>query len=290
MTGFGKAAGADERYSVEVEVRSLNNRYLKVRTHTPAVISSMDGRIENVIRSRFTRGAVDIWTKVSEVAATSAYRLDAELAAEYKRFAGEIAEKLGIEGELSMADYLVLPGVVSTGGSSDEVPEDLDKLTIRVVGEAIDAVEEMRGREGAHLAEDILKRAGIIGRIAGEISARAGQVVREYRDRLLSRVNELLTGSGVTITEENILREVSIFAERSDISEELARIESHLGQLSDTIAADAEMGRKLEFVAQELHREINTIGSKANDADISRLVVDAKGEIDKIREQTANLE
>lgn len=290
MTGFGAGKPSGERYAVETEVRSLNNRYLKVRVHTPGVISILEAEIENFIRGKLSRGAVDVWIKVTDIAPADAFGLDMDIVRRYRDFAATLAEEMGIEGGLTLSDYLSLPGVISTVGEQSGMVEVLRPLVIKSLEDAMSDLERMRLEEGRLLAEDIAKRASIIAEKAALISKRSPEVVKSYRDRLLSRVKELLAGSGVEIAEADLLKEISVFAERSDISEELARIESHIKQLTSTLESGAEMGRKLEFVAQELQREVNTIGSKANDAGISRLVVDAKGEVDKIREQAANLE
>jgi uncharacterized protein (TIGR00255 family) len=189
-----------------------------------------------------------------------------------------------------VADYLALPGVVSAGGEDSDAVDQLRPMLMELLEKALASLNEMRAKEGKALTADIRARAETIGAVAAKIKGRVPNVVAAYRDRLLGRVRELLSGSGVNIAQDDILKEVSIFAERSDISEELARIESHIKQLTESLDADDEAGRKLEFVAQELHREVNTIGSKASDAEISRLVVDVKGEVDRIREQAANLE
>jgi len=290
MTGFGRAQSTGKRYAAELEIRSLNNRYLKVRVHAPATISILEAEIENFLRSRLSRGAVDIWVKITDVSPADAYRLDGDVVRRYRDFAAMLSGEMGIQGHLGVADYLALPGVVSSAGDDSDVADQARPVVMSLLQQALVSLEEMRLKEGRALSDDIRKRAGILAGIAAKIKERVPAVVAAYRDRLHARVRELLSGSGVEIGQEDLLKEVSIFAERSDISEELARIESHLGQLLDALGADEESGRKLEFVAQELHREINTIGSKANDADISRLVVDAKGEVDRIREQSANLE
>lgn len=290
MTGFGTASGSKGRYAVEVEVRSLNNRYLKIRTRTPGMISSLEPELERIVRKRLSRGAVDVWIKVNDVEPAAGYRIDMNLVRRYHEFAQELSRELGTSDQPRLADYLNLPGVIADRSDAPEAVDELKALVEEQMRRALDEVEKMRVQEGEALAADIGGRARVLGELAGRISQRTGAVVQSYRDRLLSRIAELLAGSTVEITEEHILREVSIFAERSDISEELARIESHLAQLEGTLKSDAEIGRKLEFVAQELHREINTIGAKANDAEISRLVVDAKSEIDRIREQAQNFE
>lgn len=290
MTGFGAASGSKGRYAVEVEIRSLNNRYLKIRTRTPGMISSLEPELERIVRKRLSRGAVDLWIKVTDVEPAAGYRIDMDLVRRYREFAEKLGRDLGSGDELGVADYLNLPGVIADCSDAPEALEELKALVQEQMERALDEVKKMRVQEGAALAVDIGGRARVLGELAGRISERTGAVVESYRDRLLSRIAELLAGSTVEIAEEHILREVSIFAERSDISEELARIESHLVQLEEILESDADVGRKLEFVAQELHREINTLGAKASDAEISRLVVDAKSEIDRIREQAQNLE
>lgn len=290
MTGFGTATGITGRWAVELEVRSLNNRYMKVRTHVPGLISTSEGELESVIRKRFSRGTVDLWIKISDIAPARAYQVDMELARRYREFAGKLGSEFDAGGKLTIADYLSLPGVVSSACESSLERDELMAKVRELLEEALDSVEKMRAREGEALAEKIGGSGRALGELGEKIAGHSGDVVTHYRDRLLARVNELLPSGGLAINEEHMLREISIFAERSDISEELARIESHLDQLAETLSADGDAGRKLEFVAQELHREINTIGSKANDAEISRLVVDAKCEVDKIREQAANIE
>jgi uncharacterized protein (TIGR00255 family) len=290
MTGFGRAQRATQRYAIEVEIRSLNNRYLKVRVHAGALISALEGEIENLVRRRLSRGTVDVWINVTDVAPAGAYRLNMDVARRYKEFAAELAGQLDVAGAPGLAEYLMLPGVVSTEGDDAEALEELRRIVEALMEEALGALDGMRDQEGRALAEDVRRRARVLADLTEKIAAMSGDVVAAYRDRLLARVNELMSGSGVQIAAEDIMREVSVFAERSDISEELARIESHLRQLEETLDGGGDIGRKLEFVAQELHREINTIGSKANDAGVSRLAVEAKVEIDKIKEQTQNLE
>jgi uncharacterized protein (TIGR00255 family) len=290
MTGFGAARPSSTRYAVETEIRSLNNRYLKVRIHAPAAVSILEPEIENFIRGRLSRGAVDVWIRVTDLYPAEGYKLDLDLVRRYREFADGLARELGASGRIEVKDMLMLPGVVSDVGGENEVIPAVKDMIFKSLDEALSDLERMRSREGDALVADIRKCAALIGAAAAKIRARSPEVVKGYRDRLLARVRELLAGSTVEIAEEDILKEVSIFAERSDISEELVRIDSHLEQLEHTFGSDGDVGRKVEFVAQELHREVNTIGSKANDAAISRLVVDAKGEVDRIREQAANLE
>ena len=290
MTGFGRAQYSDKRYAAEVEIRSLNNRFLKVRVHTPAPLSIIEAEVEDFLRSKLSRGAIDVWIRVTEVSPADAYKIDLDLIRRYREFAATLTSELGIQGHMQVADYLNLPGVVSAAGEDSDAVTRLRPALLDLLGRALAPLEEMRRKEGAALTADIARRAGLLSDIASRVKERVPAVVSAYRDRLLQRVRELTSGSGVEIAQEDLIKEVSIFAERSDISEELARIDSHLKQLVDSLDQDDDAGRKLEFVAQELHREINTIGSKANDAEISRLVVDAKGEIDRIREQSANLE
>lgn len=290
MTGFGRAQHSGGRYAIELEVRSLNNRYLKVRIHAPATISILEAEIEDFLRGRLSRGAVDVWVTITDLSPAEGYKLDPEVVRKYREFAALLSSEMGIQGHVQASDYLLLPGVVSAKGQDSDIVDQLRPVVMEVVDAALSDLAKMRVREGQALAEDIRKRAGVLGEIAARVARRAPAVVVDYRDRLLARVKELLAGSGVDIAREDLLREVSIFADRSDISEELARIASHLEQVIEALDGNDEVGRKLEFVAQELQREVNTIGSKANDTEISRLVVDAKGEVERIREQAANLE
>jgi uncharacterized protein (TIGR00255 family) len=290
MTGFGRAQYSDKRYAAEVEIRSLNNRFLKVRVHAPASISIIEAEVEDFLRSKLSRGAVDVWIRVTEVSPADAYKIDLELVRRYREFAATLTNDMGIQGHMQVADFMNLPGVVSAAGEDSDAVSQLRPVVMDLMGKALAQLEAMRGKEGEACTADIRRRAGLLSDIASKVKGRVPAVVSSYRDRLLQRVRELLSGSGVEIAQEDLIKEVSIFAERSDISEELSRIDSHLIQLVESLEQDDDAGRKLEFVAQELHREINTIGSKANDAEISRLVVDAKGEVDRIREQSANLE
>jgi len=290
MTGFGAAQPASERYAIETEIRSLNNRYLKTRVHAPGCIAILEAEIENYIRTKLSRGAVDVWIKVTDISPAEAYQLDMDVVRRYREFAAKLSGEMGVKGALDVEHYLMLPGVVSSIGQNSDIADLLRPLVLKSLEAAMNDLEGMRRQEGEALAADVRRRAGILREIAGKIKALAPEVVKGYRDRLLQRVKELLADSGVELAEADLLKEISIFAERSDISEELARIDSHLVQLEEALDSDEDIGRKLEFVAQELHREVNTIGSKANAAAISRLVIDAKGEVDRIREQAANLE
>jgi len=290
MTGFGRAQASGRRYAAEIEMRSLNNRYLKVRIHAPSSLSMLEPEMEDFIRSRLSRGAVDIWVTVTDIAPAEAYKIDLDVVRRYREFAATLANEMGIQGRLDVAHYLALPGVVAAASGESEVADELRSAVMELLEKALSALNDMRRREGEALAKDIRARAATLSKLAARIKARVPNVVAAYRDRLHARVKELLAGSGAEIAEEDLLKEVSIFAERSDVSEELARIDSHIKQLEEALGADEEIGRKLEFVTQELHREVNTIGSKANDAEISRAVVEAKGDVDRIREQAANLE
>jgi uncharacterized protein (TIGR00255 family) len=290
MTGFGRAQSTGGRFAAEVEIRSLNNRFLKVRTHAPSFLSMLEPEIEDFIRNKLSRGAVDIWVTITDVAPAEAYDLDIAVVKRYRDFAAQLANEMGIQGRLDISHFLSLPGVVSSSSGESRMADELRSAVMDLLSKAMDALEEMRLKEGRALADDIGRRARLVGDFAQKVKVRVPEVVAGYRDRLLARIKELLAGSNVEMASDDILKEISIFAERSDISEEISRIASHVKQLEEALAADGEIGRKLEFVAQELHREVNTIGSKANDAVISRAVVDAKGEVDRIREQAANLE
>jgi len=289
MTGFGRSQYSGKRYAVELEIRSLNNRFLKVRIHAPSTISILEAEIEDFLRTKLSRGAVDVWIRVTDINPAEAYRLDMEVVRKYREFAASLSSGMGIHGSLDVSDYMALPGVVAPDSQDSDIVDQLRPVTMELVEKGLEALGKMREKEGDALAADIRSRAKVLAEVVAKIKQRVPAFLSAYRDRLLSRIRELLSGSGVEIGRDDLVKEVAIFAERSDVSEELARIDSHLAQLLDALSGD-EIGRKLEFVAQELHREVNTIGSKSGDPETSRLVVEAKGEVDRIREQAANLE
>jgi uncharacterized protein (TIGR00255 family) len=289
MTGFGAAEGQAEDVRLAVEVRTVNHRYLKPSIRLPEAWAGAETEIERIVRSRLRRGSIALTVRMKLDAARQAYTVNADA------LGGYIEQLLPLEVEanptlrIDLGSLMQLPGVCE--------PPELDELCRRtwdtlsgLVHEALDKVEQMRRREGQALRDDLLGHCDALEQGAREVAERAPEVVELYHQRLRDRVAEL-TGEGtVQIDAEALAREVAIFAERSDISEEVSRLLSHLEHFRSATGTAGAVGRKLEFIAQEMLREANTIASKAGDAGMARTVVEMKAVIDRIKEQVQNVE
>lgn len=289
MTGFGRGEGSDGMRRYVCEVRSVNHRFKDIGLKMPKDLYPLEERIRGLIDSRVSRGRIDVYISYEYVAPRPRrIQVDEGLASSYFDSIRSLATALGVPPDVSVSVLLSLPEVVRI----EEQPEDLEKIwegLEGVLGEAFDGLAHMRTVEGAKLQDDLLKRLDKIGQLVDGIELRAPGVVEDYRARLSQRVQELL--GGVNVDPDRLAMEVAIFADRSDISEELVRLRSHLSQMRQAIMADdAPVGRKIEFLLQEIQREVNTIGSKANDAGIAGAVVEIKSEVEKVREQVQNVE
>ena len=263
MTGYGAAERVTETVRVAVEIRAVNNKFLKVTVRRPDGLGSAEAAIERQVRDRISRGTVTV-----------------NLA----------AETGGGGGEVPLEALLGLPGVFG----SDEVRlteiENLGAEVEAAVAAAIERLDAMRETEGRATAADMASTLGDIERGVAAIEPRAPEVVEAYRDRLRERVSALLDGMEVPADDALLVREVAFFAERSDINEELSRLKSHVGQFRALLGETEPVGRKLEFLTQEMVREVNTLGAKSSDLNISRQVVEMKAKVDRLREQTQNIE
>jgi uncharacterized protein (TIGR00255 family) len=290
MTGFGAASVSRRDLQVRVEVRTVNHRFLAFKTRLPIVLSSREPQVEQLARGHFERGFVHIDVQCSSAAVVGAPIIDAQVAAVYARALRRLAGEIGLTEEPTLATLLSLPGVLV---DPSERPGESDALFARVqelLGKALAAAVKAREREGRALLRDLQRRRRGLLKLTQRIRARAPVVVVDYRRRLASRLSELLAESAQAIAGDGVAREVALFAERADVTEELTRLEAHLVELDRLLRAGGSMGRQLDFLLQELNREVITIGAKANDAAISHEVVAMKGELEKIREQAQNLE
>jgi uncharacterized protein (TIGR00255 family) len=289
MTGFGEARGRDHRLSVHVEVRAVNNRYLKILTKSPEPYQPLEGEIERVVRDAISRGTVNVVLRLDSLEPRAAYRLDGNLLKAYWR------QLLALQDELSapagnLAALLELPGVVVEGAEPSDDPRadwPLIESTLRL---ALSKLGEFRAAEGASMERDLVENLRIVSTELEKIAARGPQIVVDFRDRLRERVADLLRDSEATVQPADLLREVSIFAERCDISEEITRLRSHLEQFESFLLQPQSQGRKLEFLTQEMVREVNTIGSKANNVDVAHAVVEIKAAVERLREVLQNVE
>ena len=289
MTGHGDASGQNDRMSVTAEVRSVNNRHLKITVRCPESFLSLEANIDRLVRSMVSRGAVTIHLRIRQLGDLSSFHLNATVARQYWHQVRELAASLGADAPIDLTSFLQLPGVVDEG-ETRAIEESDWPLLEEVITAAIRNLQEFRKEEGNVMAEELLGLCEMLTEHAEQIATRAPQVVIDYRDRLKSRVSDLLETASVRVGDNELIREVSLFADRCDITEELTRLRSHLQQYRSLLGSPGSSGRKLDFLGQELFREVNTIGSKANDVEISHRVVEMKAAVEKMREIIQNVE
>ena len=270
-----------------VEVKIVNHRFLDVSFRLARSIAFLDDAVRTGVAERLARGHVDVFVNyVNHREDARRVHVDMQLAKAYRQAAGELSEALGVKNDLPLSDYMNMPDVL-TVEASEEDQDAVRALFMRALNLALDDLTAMRKREGNSLRGDMMKKLDAIDGLRESIATRAPTVVEEYRTKLSQRLSALLSGD---IDEARFATEVAIFADRAAIDEELVRLSSHIAQLRATAELDEPVGRKLDFLVQELNREVNTIGSKASDAQIAGCVVAAKGEIEKLREQVQNIE
>jgi len=292
MTGYGEARYQSDGLNVSIELRALNNRYLKVSLRATDPYQLLEPEFEKVIRRTVRRGTLQVHLRLERQAAQQDYRINVIALRSYVDQVRSATEQLGLRdhGQALMGQVLGLPGVVPEPGQSTSHLHDDWPLLETVLNEALEKLQAMRQEEGRAMAEELLGHRDTIGVHLDKIRARTPQVSVLYRDRLLERVQSLLNELDVKIDRNDLIREVAIFAERSDIAEEVVRLASHLAQFQLMLNEPESPGRKLEFLTQEMFREANTMGSKASDVEVSREVVEIKGTLEKVRELVQNVE
>ena len=290
MTGFGDARLQDERLSASVEVRAVNNRYLKVMIKCPEVYAGLEGDIERTVRDSISRGTVNVAVRVDRLWSADEFALNAVALKSYWSQLQAAARELSAPPPAEMGYLLMAPGVVA-GETARSVDLKADgEIIQKLLKQALDKLHGFRVDEGRSMERELNENVREIATRLVEVQKLAPQVVSEYRAKLLERVRQLLADSGVPVAEPDLIREVSIFSDRSDINEEITRLRSHLDQFAAFVREPASAGRKLDFLSQEMNREVNTIGSKANNVEIARCVVEMKAAIEKIREILQNVE
>lgn len=290
MTGFGDARCQDDRLSASVEVRAVNNRYLKVLIKCPEVYAALEGDIERTVRDSISRGTVNVTVRVDRLWSADEFALNAVALKSYWSQLEAAARELAAPPPSELAYLLAAPGVVA-----DETSRSVDvkadgEIIQQLLKQALEKLGTFRVDEGRSMERELVDNVRQIGVQLAEVQKLAPQVVSEYRAKLLERVRQLLVDSGAALAESDLIREVSIFSDRSDINEEITRLRSHLEQFGAFVKEPASAGRKLDFLSQEMNREVNTIGSKANNVEIARCVVEMKAAIEKIREILQNVE
>ena len=289
MTGFGAASREGADHALSAEVRSVNHRHLLVKTRIPGDLSFLEGEIEALVKKRLERGTVSVSLRVDSVGAAGSLHLDAETAERYQRQIQELTDRLGLSPSVSMDTLLQLPGVVAGAENVVADAPQLRRTVLGVLDEALGRLIDMRETEGRAIAADLVKHAGATTRLVKHIEKRMPTVVRTLQQNLEKRVRELLEDRQ-PVASADVAREVAILCDRLDVSEEISRLKSHLDQLDAFLTKGGRIGRKLDFLVQEIFREINTIGSKCSDAKVAHWVVDAKTHAERLREQVQNVE
>ena len=290
MTGFGEAHGEAHGFEVAVEVRTVNSRYFKLHLRTPEGYSALEALLEPVLRERIKRGTTHCSVRVRHISGADDYRLNAEVLGSYIDQLQSIASRRGLPEELRLELLAPLPGVIQEQGGGAQDIEAIWPLVEKTLGAAIDRLCDMRLKEGEALAEDLRQQCEAVESALELIEKRAPCVAETYRTRLTERVTEALQKLGTTLEPSDLVKEVAVFADRCDISEETVRLHSHLQQFAEAMRLTESAGRKLEFICQEMGRETNTIGSKANDTEITQQVVGIKTALERIREQVQNVQ
>ena len=290
MTGYGQAQGEVSGISYAVEVKAVNNRYFKAIIKLPELAAFLEEDIERLLRANLARGTVNYALRLKDVSADTLFDIDEQALRAVVEKLGRIKPSTDVNRSIDLGSLLALPGIIRPVMPDEQIAELMRQKVLEISGEAIDRLKEMRAAEGAALEADLKKHCGQIQQELERIRARGAAVVQEYAKRLKKRVDELLARAELKLDEEVLAREVAIFADRSDISEEIARLDSHLQQFDRTCRGDGQAGRRLDFISQEMLREANTIASKSSDMEITRSVVDMKCWVDRIKEQVQNVE
>ena len=288
MTGYGGAKGSAEGLSLSIELKSVNNRYLDVSVKLPRSFLFAEELIKAAVGRHISRGKVDVFVSVDSSASDDmVVRVNEPLLRGYMDALGAVAEKYGLENDMTLMSVCRLPEVLSTDRRELDNSALAEGLSA-ILEQALEEYDAMRLREGEKLRDDVLSRLDEISRLTGIVEEASPVTVAEYRARLEQKLREVL--GSANIDESRILTEAAIFADKVAVDEEAVRLRSHVSQLRGLAEGDSPAGRKMDFLIQELNREANTIGSKCQNADIAHVVVGLKAEIEKIREQIQNVE
>lgn len=289
MTGYGRGEAVQDGYRAVAELKSVNHRYAEINVRMSRDLLAFEEPVKRLVAEKIRRGRVELYITFEQLSGNApVVEIDEQLAREIKRIAGRLADELGMEAGLSIAQLLQFEGVIRIR-QADADPERVERVINRAVAGAVQGLLDMRTREGEQLAADFLERLGKLGGLVERMAERSPLVAEDYRERLYRRLQDWLDGQA-ELDESRLVTEVAIFAERANIDEELVRLRSHIKQFADALQVEEPVGRKLDFLVQEMNREVNTIGSKANDLTLSRLVVEAKSVLEQIREQAQNVE
>lgn len=290
MTGFGRGESSDGKRNITAEIKTVNHRYSDINIKMPKRYSFAEERIKAIAKKKIKRGKAEISIIVENIAEEDMLvKLNTLIAKQYIDNLKELKTTYGLSGDIDIGLIATMPDVMkSVPDVEDE--EEIANVMEQAVLLATENLDGMRAVEGAKLAEDLMMRGELVRETVKKIEERAPLVVKDYTEKLYNRIKELTEGA-VDVPDERILMEAAVFADKSNITEELVRLDSHMIQLKNILSSgESPVGKKLDFLVQEMNREANTIGSKSNDMEITSLMLEAKSEIEKIREQVQNIE
>ena len=288
MTGYGSAVYSENGKKYSVEIKSVNNRYSDISVKAPRIYGFLEDALRKRAAERIRRGKADIYVTVENDGADSgSVSVDISLAAQYMKAFSQLSDSLGIPCNMKSEDFLRIQDVFRVE-KAEENEDEITAAAKKALDGALDRFEEMRLREGEKMLEDLQAHLAVIKEETAHIEAHAPEIVEQYRKRIEERVRDIL--GTAPYDETRLLTEVAVFSDRVNVNEEIVRLKSHISQFSEMLASDEPVGRKIDFLIQEMNRETNTIGSKSNDLEASKIIINIKAEIEKLREQIQNVE
>jgi uncharacterized protein (TIGR00255 family) len=290
MTGYGRGENQVGDYQVRAEIRSVNNRNLRVSSRLPDRLQGLDPEIDRILRGRLSRGTVTLSLQFDDFSGDPGYVIDEAVVAHYKGKLSALADSLGMEEGITLDKLISMPGAVRRNVGAGEICEDLKAAALLSADAALASLVENREQEGENIWRDIMDRCARISGIVDDVEKKLPGIVASYRTRVMERLKPLLEEVGAQLSEDDVRKEVVFFADRTDIAEEITRMRSHIGLMGDLTEQADPSGRRAEFIAQEMFREANTMGSKAGDAEMIPDLLEIKAEVEKIREQALNVE
>jgi uncharacterized protein (TIGR00255 family) len=287
MTGYGQAQHKAKGYNVMAEVKSVNHRFLDINVRMPRRYMLLEEKLKEAVKGYAVRGRFDINITIEAEPAAGRLKVDKDLAMDYYNCSKELAEHLGLPADLRVIDFIRAPDIFTLEHREEDAAAVWEVMEPAFT-EALEGLAEMRQREGEHLAADLRRRNQSLLQSVHQLEQRSPEVVTNHQQKLLLRLGELLPE--VEVDQQRLLQEIAFFADRSSITEEIVRLRSHVGQFDMMLASGEVIGRKSDFLLQEMFREINTVASKSNDLTMSQIAVEVKTELEKIREQIQNIE
>jgi len=293
MTGYGRGEFSKYSRKFVVEIKSINHRYNDISVKLPRILSGLEDSLRKMVSNHISRGKTDVYVNYEAMGDVDVnISFNGPLADGYLAALTAIKDRYGLDDKISLSSISRFPDVISVdkGAGGEEAMAELKEVLFEAANEAVLNIVKMRETEGAALKADILEKLLIISEMSEKVAKRAPEAVEAYKVKFSERMKENLSRTGVEADENRILMEIAIFADRACVDEELTRLASHAAQFREILDKNEPIGRKLDFLVQEMNREVNTIGSKAHDSEMTQMVIELKSEIEKIREQVQNIE